>query len=87
MKAKKVQSPAVSAAHMQALKRASQARDHALVASGAVPPEAMLLIRPEMLRGAIVEWPKESLLDQGHRSPPDGEPPADGAPAARSVDD
>lgn len=76
MKAKKLQSVAViSAARMWALKRAAQARDRELVASGAVPPEAMLFIRPEMLRGAEIEWPKRSLLDEDSQ-PHQSESPA-----------
>jgi hypothetical protein len=49
---------------MQAMKRAAQARDRALLAAGEVPREAMLCIRPEMPRGAKVEWPEGSLLDE-----------------------
>jgi len=45
------------------MKRAAQARDRKLVASGKVPPEAMIILRPERLKGAVIEWPEDSLLD------------------------
>ena len=62
-----VRDPAVrpiSGKQSRAMKRASQARDQALVAQGAVPAEAMLLLRPDRLAGARLEWPEESLIDE-----------------------
>ena len=53
----------VSGKHLWAMKRKAQARDHGLVARGEVPPAAVLLLRPERLRGARVEWPDASLID------------------------
>jgi addiction module RelB/DinJ family antitoxin len=53
----------VSGKHLWAMKRKAQARDHELAARGEAPPEAMLLLRPERLRGALVEWPAASLID------------------------
>jgi addiction module RelB/DinJ family antitoxin len=52
-----------SAKQLWAMKRAAQARDRARVASGEVPAEAMLMLRPEWLEGAVVQWPEDSLLD------------------------
>jgi len=48
---------AISPKRARAMKRASQQRDRRLVASGTVPPEAMLLLRPDQLKGAHIEWP------------------------------
>jgi hypothetical protein len=53
----------ISANHLRAMKRKAQARDHELAARGEVPPAAMLLLRPERLRGALVEWPDATLID------------------------
>jgi len=53
----------VSGKQLWAMKRKAQARDRALVARGEVPPEAMLLLRPEHLQGAHIEWPDVSLID------------------------
>ena len=53
----------ISANHLWAMKRKAQARDHELAARGEVPPAAMLLLRPERLQGALVEWPDASLID------------------------
>lgn len=50
---------AVSGKQLRAMKRASQARDRALAQRDDVDPEAMLLLRPERLRGARLEWPEE----------------------------
>ena len=36
----------------------AQARDHELAARGDVPPAAMLLLRPNRLQGAFIEWPR-----------------------------
>jgi addiction module RelB/DinJ family antitoxin len=52
-----------SANHLRVLKRKAQARDHELAVRGEVPPAAMLLLRPERLHGALVEWPDASLID------------------------
>lgn len=65
MKAKKAQPGSeVSAKCMRAMKRASQARNRELVASGGVPPEAVFLVRPDKLQNARIEWPRGSLLDE-----------------------
>jgi addiction module RelB/DinJ family antitoxin len=53
----------VSGKHLRAMKRKAQARDHELATRGEVPPAAMLLLRPERLQGALVEWPDASLID------------------------
>jgi transcriptional regulator with XRE-family HTH domain len=53
----------VSGKQLWAMKRKAQARDHKLAAAGEVPPEAMLLLRPERLQGAHIEWPEASLID------------------------
>ena len=53
----------ISANHLRAMKCKAQARDHALAARGEVPPAAMLLLRPERLQGALVEWPDATLID------------------------
>lgn len=50
---------AVPGKQLRAMKRASQARDRALAQRGDVSAEAMLLLRPERLRGARIEWPEE----------------------------
>lgn len=50
---------AVPGKQLRAMKRASQARDRALAQRRDVAPEAMLLLRPERLRGARLEWPEE----------------------------
>jgi hypothetical protein len=44
-----------------AMKKKAQARDRALLASGEVTPEAMLLLRPEQLKGAKITWPEAPL--------------------------
>ena len=53
----------VSGKHLWTMKRKAQARDHELAARGEVPPAAMLLLRPDRLQGALVEWPDASLID------------------------
>ena len=53
----------VSGKQLWAMKRKAQARDHASAARGNVPPEATLLLRPKRLKGARIEWPEASLLD------------------------
>ena len=53
----------VSGKHLWAMKRKAQARDHKLAARREVPPEAMLLLRPSRLQGALVEWPDAPLID------------------------
>lgn len=53
----------ISARRFWAMKRKQQSRDRELIARGVVQPDAMLLIRPERLHGAKIEWPKCSLLD------------------------
>lgn len=54
----------VSGKQLRAMKRATQSRDRALVERGEVPPESMLMLRPERLKGARVEWPEDSQLDE-----------------------
>lgn len=51
---------AVPGKQLRAMKRASQARDRALVQRADLPAESMLFLRPERLRGARVEWPEEA---------------------------
>jgi hypothetical protein len=53
----------VSAKHLWAMKRKAQIRDRRLVAAGLVKPEAMLLLRPELLKGARIKWPDARLKD------------------------
>lgn len=53
----------VSGKHLAAMKRAEQARDRDLAAAGALPAEARLMLRPERLEGAEIQWPSGSLLD------------------------
>jgi addiction module RelB/DinJ family antitoxin len=53
----------VSGKQLWAMKRKAQARDHELAARGEVPPEAMLLLRPNRLQGAHIDWPDASLID------------------------
>jgi len=51
-----------SMAQLQELKRKSQARDHEIANSVDVSKGEMLLLRPERLRDAKVQWPKVSLV-------------------------
>lgn len=53
----------VSGKRLWAMKRKAQARSRALVASDALPPEAVLLLRPDRLKGASIEWPDAPLID------------------------
>lgn len=53
----------VSAKQLLAMKRKAQARSRSLVASGALPPEAVLLLRPDRLKDASIEWPDAPLID------------------------
>jgi addiction module RelB/DinJ family antitoxin len=53
----------VSGKQLWAMKRKAQARDHELAARGEVPPEAMLLLRPQRVQRARIEWPDGSLID------------------------
>jgi DNA-damage-inducible protein J len=55
---------AVPGKQLRAMKRASQVRDLALAMRENVPPEAMLLLRPERLRGARIEWPERKAYAQ-----------------------
>lgn len=57
------QASAMSGKHLWAMKRKAQARDHELAARGEVPAAAVLLLRPERLLGALVEWPEAPLID------------------------
>lgn len=52
----------LSMAELQALKRKSQERDHRIANSVDVSKGEMLLLRPERLRGAKVQWPKAKLV-------------------------
>ncbi len=52
-----------SAKRLWAMKREAQARDHELLARGAVSPDALLLLRPARLQGVRVRWPDEPLSD------------------------
>jgi DNA-damage-inducible protein J len=51
-----------SLAQLQVLKRKSQERDHRIARSADVSNGEMLLLKPERLRGAKVQWPKASLV-------------------------
>jgi DNA-damage-inducible protein J len=51
-----------SMAELQVLKRQSQERDHRIANSVDVSKGQMLLLRPERLRGAKVQWPEASLV-------------------------
>jgi|SRR5690554_6135740 len=53
-----------SSKQLWAMKRAAQSRDRELVDSGEMPPEAMVMLRPNRLKGAVIEWPEDSLLDE-----------------------
>lgn len=53
----------ISAKQFWKMKRDAQKRDHKLASSGKVPPEAFLLLRPDRLKGAKLEWPDEDLLN------------------------
>lgn len=60
-----VQAPAVRAVsgkRLREMKRKAQERDHALLESGHVSPESMMLLRPHRLKGARVEWPDDDAL-------------------------
>lgn len=54
--------PEPSMAQLQVLKRKSQLRDHRIARSVDVSKGEMLLLRPERLRDAKVEWAKVSLV-------------------------
>lgn len=51
----------VSGKRLWAMKRAGQARSRALVASGAVAPDAVFLLRGEQAREVQVSWPDAPL--------------------------
>jgi addiction module RelB/DinJ family antitoxin len=51
-----------SIAELQSLKLQSQERDHRIANAVDVSNGAMLLLRPERLRGAKVRWPKANLV-------------------------
>jgi hypothetical protein len=61
----RAQSPVrvVSGKHLWAMKRKAQKRDRELAARGEVPPAAMLLLRPNRLQSALIEWPDAPLVD------------------------
>jgi addiction module RelB/DinJ family antitoxin len=53
-----------SGQQLWAMKRQAQARDHALAARGDIPPESMLLLRPQRLEGAQLRWSDAPLNDE-----------------------
>jgi DNA-damage-inducible protein J len=53
---------APSMGELRVLKRRSQERDRRIASSVDVSKGQMLLLRPERLRGARVDWPKASLV-------------------------
>jgi addiction module RelB/DinJ family antitoxin len=53
-----------SGKYLRAMKRNSQKRDHDLAARGDMPQEALLLLRPDRMKGMKLEWPEGSLLDE-----------------------
>ena len=53
----------VAPGRLQAMKRASQARDHALVARGELSAGQMFLIPPGQAREARLKWPTVALGD------------------------
>ena len=54
---------AASGKQLWAMKHKAQARDHALAARGRIPPESMLLLRPQRLEGAQLRWSDAPLSD------------------------
>ena len=53
----------VAPARLLAMKRAAQARDHALAAEGKLAAGELFLIRPEQARKAKLKWPAAALRD------------------------
>lgn len=53
----------ISSKQLWQMKRASQARDHQLVARGALSAEDVMLVKPKALRGASIRWPTAKLSD------------------------
>jgi addiction module RelB/DinJ family antitoxin len=51
----------ISKKRFWAMKRAQQARDRDAVASGAIKPESMLLLRPDRIKGAKIVWPADDV--------------------------
>lgn len=51
----------VAPARLQAMKRGAQARDHAIAAHEDLSGGQMLLIRPDQVRAARVQWPSVDL--------------------------
>ena len=51
-----------SGKRLWAMKHKEQARDHALIARGDVPPESMLLLRPKRLEGYQIQWQDAPLM-------------------------
>lgn len=51
-----------SMAELQVLKRQSQERDYRIANSADVSKGQMLLLRPERLHGAKVQWPEAGLV-------------------------
>jgi len=61
-----VRSPGVreaSAAQLWEMKRRAQQRDRDLVAAGKLSAEDLMLIKPDALRGARIQWPESKLTD------------------------
>jgi len=53
----------VPAKLLSQMKRASQARDHDLVARGELSAEDLMLVKPKALRRASIRWPNTKLSD------------------------
>jgi hypothetical protein len=45
------------------MKRVAQKRDRELVAAGKLSVEDLMLVKPDALRGARIQWPKTKLSD------------------------
>ncbi|MFT3906026.1 MAG: type II toxin-antitoxin system RelB/DinJ family antitoxin [Steroidobacteraceae bacterium] len=72
----------VSAKRLWAMKRAGQAQSRHLAASGAVPPEAVFLLRGEQVAQAKMRWPDAPLSAAAAEREEAGERSADPATAA-----
>jgi addiction module RelB/DinJ family antitoxin len=53
-----------SGKHLLSMKRKAQVRDRALIASGEISPESVVMIRPDQVRGAKIKWPDAPLTDE-----------------------
>ncbi len=54
----------VSAHFLWAMKCQQQVRDRARIRNGAAKPEDFLFLRPEILKGAKIQWPQGPLIDE-----------------------